>query len=131
MNATDQKGRTALFAAAEEGNVEVVQAFLSHGVDVNAIDQDGWNALFAAAEEGNVEVVQALVNCGVDVNVTDQVVCVCVFVCVCVGGGGGMGVVGGGAHGIFISMENHMCTGTMTYLSFDLIKTMAGDSPIF
>ena len=79
-----EMGRTALFAAAEEGNVEVVQAFLSHGVDVNAIDQDGWNALFAAAEEGNVEVVQALVNCGVDVNVTDQVVCVCVFVCVCV-----------------------------------------------
>ena len=49
------------------------------------------------------------------------------------GGVGGLVVAGGGAHGIFISVENHMtmCTGTMTYLSFDLIKIMAGDSPIF
>ena len=70
---TDLQSKSAAwFAAAEGGNVEVVQALLSHGVDVNVTDWWGQTALFAAASRGNVEVVQTLLTHGVDVNLTDQ-----------------------------------------------------------
>ena len=61
-----------LFAAVEQGSVEVVQALLSHGADVNKSDKHGKTALFAAAEQGNVEVVQALLSHGADVNKSDS-----------------------------------------------------------
>ena len=57
-----------LFAAVEQGNVEVVQALLNHGADVNKSDKHGKTALFAAAGQGNAEVVQALLSHGADVN---------------------------------------------------------------
>ena len=54
----------------------MVQALLSHGVDVNKSDADGWTALFAAvfaaADQGNVEVIQALLSHGADVNKSDE-----------------------------------------------------------
>ena len=61
-----------LFVAIKQGNVKVVQALFSRGVDVNATDQYGQTALFVAAKQGNLAVVQALLSRGVDVNATDQ-----------------------------------------------------------
>ena len=61
-------GKSALFAAAEQGNAEVVRTLLSHDADVNNSDGHGRTALFAAAGQGNVEVVQALLSHGADVN---------------------------------------------------------------
>ena len=69
------EGATAiwdLFAAAVQGNVEGVQAMLSHGADVNKRYEHGGTALFVAAEQGNVEVVQALLCHGADVSQSDK-----------------------------------------------------------
>ena len=60
-----------LFAAAVQGNVEVVQALLSQGADFNKSDGHGRTALFLAAGQGNLEVVQALLSHGADVNKSD------------------------------------------------------------
>ena len=69
MNATDSD---LLLVAALEGNVEVVQTLLAHGVNVSATDSYGWTALLIAARENNVEVVQTLLAHGVNVNATDS-----------------------------------------------------------
>ena len=63
--------RTALFAAARQGNYEVVQALLSCGADVNVTDIRGQTALLTAVGEGNLEMVQYLLSRGASGNVAD------------------------------------------------------------
>ncbi|RKP23640.1 ankyrin repeat-containing domain protein, partial [Syncephalis pseudoplumigaleata] len=61
-NERDQRDRSALWLAAEQGHVQVVQALLhpSHDTDVNLPDRDGASALHVALRRGHVEVVRAL-----------------------------------------------------------------------
>lgn len=63
-------GREALQAAAEGGNMEVMNILLKAGADVNgpACQNYGRTALQAAAGRGNLEAVDFLLRAGADVN---------------------------------------------------------------
>lgn len=61
----------ALLAAAESGDLDVANAELAAGADVNQSDEDGWSALHLSALNAHAPVVEALVghpdidvNCG-------------------------------------------------------------------
>ncbi len=57
-----------LINAAENGNLEGVEAALSAGVDVNYADVHGNTALILAAAYGHTEMVRLLIEHGADVN---------------------------------------------------------------
>ncbi len=64
----DWRELTALQAASESGQVQMVAALLAAGAAVDAADHYGATALLFAARDGHLEVVQALVAAGADVN---------------------------------------------------------------
>jgi hypothetical protein len=63
-----------LFEAAKRKDLEVVQALIAAGADVNHAnaDTDGYTPLFVAARSGSTETVQALIAAGADVNYVDR-----------------------------------------------------------
>ena len=63
-------GRSALQAAADQGNIQLVQLLLLHGADVNASPCEcyGVTALQAASISGHLEVVALLLAAGADIN---------------------------------------------------------------
>ncbi len=61
-----------LFAAAERGDVERVEALLDGGLDVNIVDANQMTPLHHAAMHAREKVIQALVDRGADVNATDM-----------------------------------------------------------
>ena len=63
------EGRTALYKAALNGHLDVVQALVAAKADVNkGKTTGGATPLFVAAQEGHLDVVQALVAAEADVN---------------------------------------------------------------
>jgi ankyrin repeat protein len=68
--AYEDRGRTALQAAVEEGHIMVVHLLFAHGADVNAdpCPFDGRTCLQAAAEKGRLELVKFLLRVGAEVN---------------------------------------------------------------
>jgi ankyrin repeat protein len=64
----DGDGRTALHKAARWGYLEIVQALVDAGADVQKRRMDGCTALIMAASNGHLEVVKALVSANADVN---------------------------------------------------------------
>mmetsp|Transcript_21787 Transcript_21787/g.32574 ORF Transcript_21787/g.32574 Transcript_21787/m.32574 type:complete len:891 (-) Transcript_21787:80-2752(-) len=67
-SASDE-GITPLIAAASEGHVEVLEALVAKGADVNAADKDGTNALMAACARGHTDLVRAMLKVpGVELN---------------------------------------------------------------
>ena len=60
---------TLLMVAARNENVEIVQALIRHGWDVNAADQEGNTALFRAKDAATV---RALVAGGANIQATDS-----------------------------------------------------------
>lgn len=68
-NATLRTGETVLMTAARTGNVDVVEALLARGADVNAREMvQGHGALMWAAAEGHAEVARVLREHGADVH---------------------------------------------------------------
>ena len=65
-----KQGRTALQAASENGNIELVRLLIRAGADINAPPayKQGRTALQAASKNGNIELVQLLLQVGADVN---------------------------------------------------------------
>ena len=53
IDAVDDRGRTALYIAAAEGNLEVLKWLLSNGADPLCCASDGRSALHAAAANGH------------------------------------------------------------------------------
>jgi ankyrin repeat protein len=53
------------------GDRELVEMFLSAGMDVNAKDKDGCTALMIASEKGDLGTAELLVRKGADVNARD------------------------------------------------------------
>ena len=74
VNAKDNKGRTALMAAAARNkNPEVVNALLRTGADVNAKNDGSWTALmYAVYNNNNYKIVNALLKAGADVKNKDN-----------------------------------------------------------
>ena len=72
VNSKDKKyGNTALMWASYNGNVEIVQALIDKGADINANSNPGRTALMWASISGHKEVVQLLLAKGADVNSKD------------------------------------------------------------
>jgi len=56
--------QTALALAARRADLDMVNAILSAGTDVDSVDADGWSALRSAAWGGHLAVVSALLAAG-------------------------------------------------------------------
>jgi len=64
-------GVDPLMAAAQVGNVPILESLLSAGADVQAKDAEGRTALIRAAEQGDPESIRRLLDTGADVNARD------------------------------------------------------------
>jgi ankyrin repeat protein len=62
INLADSDGNTALIAAAEAGDEDVVQFLLDHGADIMHSNHEGKNALQVALEEEEQDCVEVLVK---------------------------------------------------------------------
>lgn len=60
VNTQDRFGRTRLWWAAKDGNIDEVERLLAAGADADAIDLDGEGPLHAAARWGRVDVIDRL-----------------------------------------------------------------------
>ncbi len=63
VNAVNQKGQTALMAAAMQGGADVVHLLLTHGADATLQSQSGTALAFAEAL-GHAEIVEILHDAG-------------------------------------------------------------------
>ncbi|MEM4367330.1 MAG: ankyrin repeat domain-containing protein [Candidatus Anstonellales archaeon] len=70
VDATDERGMTALMYAAMAKNYEGAKMLIERGADVNATSE-GRNALFFAAEAGDIDIVRLLAEKGADPFVKD------------------------------------------------------------
>ena len=68
----DEGWNTTLLRASEYGYVEVVNALVATGADVNKADDDGYTPIYVASQDGHLEVVQALIAAGADVSKADN-----------------------------------------------------------
>ena len=71
-NCQDAGGRGALHFAAQEGNLECLQALLQAGAEADLVDDDGRSALHLAAYAGHLEALRALLQAGADVALADE-----------------------------------------------------------
>lgn len=71
VNASNEKGTTALMAASKEGHADVIKALATHKkLDLNAMDWNSDTALMLAVQNNRLEAVKALLQAGADPNVT-------------------------------------------------------------
>uniref|UniRef100_H3C562 KN motif and ankyrin repeat domains 1 n=1 Tax=Tetraodon nigroviridis TaxID=99883 RepID=H3C562_TETNG len=68
-----QAGQTGLMLAVSHGRMDMVQALLAHGANVNIQDDEGSTALMCASEHGHVEIVKLLLaQPGCDATLSDS-----------------------------------------------------------
>ena len=68
INAPGTLGKTALILAARNGHVEIVQALVDAGADIDLQSKSGSTALMFAASKGHTDVVKALLGADADLN---------------------------------------------------------------
>jgi ankyrin repeat protein len=61
-------GFSPIFAAAQKGNLEILQLLLEERADVNLNAKDGRTPLYAACERGNEAIASRLIRLGVKVD---------------------------------------------------------------
>lgn len=70
LEATNDRGATALMVVAAQGRIEVVRALLDRGAKVNTADRAG--PLHAAARAGHADVVEMLIEQDAAINAVDE-----------------------------------------------------------
>ena len=75
VNATDDKGLTALHRSAERGDVAAVEALAAAGANLDAKDKHGWTALLVAASQGHAAAIEALLATGADIEAKIELGC--------------------------------------------------------
>ncbi|MCJ1264014.1 hypothetical protein MMC22_003885 [Lobaria immixta] len=68
IDATDDRGNTALISTASSGDMEGLELLLKRGANIHAFGDEYGSALHAAASEGDEESCQFLLKSGADVN---------------------------------------------------------------
>lgn len=68
INATDERGETAIFSAVIGGYKEIIKMLVNKGADVNVKNNAGFTPLHEGAYSGQKEIVELLITCGADVN---------------------------------------------------------------
>jgi len=71
-HAVNTDGRTALMAAVELNDYEMVEMLIAAGANINAIDVEGQTALMKAVQQADIRMVRILVKRGVDINIKDK-----------------------------------------------------------
>ena len=61
-----------MLASQQDDNLDVVNALLAKGANVNATNEEGATALLLAAGDGPWKTVELLIDKGADINVKDQ-----------------------------------------------------------
>ena len=67
-----QLSKEKLLNAAKNGDLEVVNALIEKGADINLANKDGYTALILAAKYGHLGVVNALIEKGADINLVNE-----------------------------------------------------------
>lgn len=73
INHRDKSGRTALFLAAESGDLATVQALLRLGADIALGETGDATVLHAAAAAGSVSIMQICIDLGLSVSAIEEV----------------------------------------------------------
>lgn len=69
IDAPQADGRfTPLMRAAKLGRLDIVEALLALGVDLNAINADGCNALWLACYNGDHALIKRLIAAGIEID---------------------------------------------------------------
>lgn len=66
INSVGHFGEHPLDAAVINGDLELVQALLECGAEINALAEDGYTALHEAVEQGHIHVAEFLICSGAD-----------------------------------------------------------------
>ena len=72
INATDERGRTAVMAATHAEQVETVRALIAAGADINIRDNRLDNPFLYASAEGLFEIVQLTIDAKADTRITNR-----------------------------------------------------------
>ena len=72
INATDERGRTAVIAATHANQVETVRALITAGADINIRDNRLDNPFLYASAEGLFEIVQLTIEANADTRLTNR-----------------------------------------------------------
>ncbi|MEK5429181.1 ankyrin repeat domain-containing protein [Cytobacillus sp. FSL R7-0680] len=72
INALDDEGNTAVMAATQQNQVEIVQVLIAHGADINIRNKRLENVLLYAGAEGLLEIVQLAIQAGADTTITNR-----------------------------------------------------------
>ncbi|HJM68345.1 MAG TPA: ankyrin repeat domain-containing protein [Candidatus Babeliales bacterium] len=73
LSSSNVRGRSApLIAEAFSGNLDIAQALINEGFDLNQQTSGGWTALMLAADSGNLLIAQALIAAGANLDVQDN-----------------------------------------------------------
>ncbi|XP_063819905.1 ankyrin repeat domain-containing protein 31 isoform X2 [Pseudophryne corroboree] len=68
INKRNFMGETKLHQASKKGDLQLVNALIEAGIDVNQKDNAGWAAIHEASCRGYTEIILALLQAGADVN---------------------------------------------------------------
>lgn len=72
IDASDDKGYTALIHASHYGWPDIVEVLIKAGANLNKLDNNGCTALIWATREGNISVVKDLIKAGADLDMKDH-----------------------------------------------------------
>lgn len=72
VNQRDNRGRTALYLAAETGDIAQVKSLLTKVSKPDQRDDCQWTPLMRAAQNGHLEVAEILLQAGADINAIDK-----------------------------------------------------------